>query len=110
MENLFGEILRAALSDEPTEDVERRIAEKVVEKKMEQDLDTDVTISCHHEKGTDGADIQVVGRGKGIITGMYNLIGAVTLQMAEGEKETAMKILTEVSKGAQYYINERGRA
>lgn len=107
MANIIEEILRAAENDEPLEEAAERIARKVMEDGR-RDLDTDVTISYHHKKGTGGAEIEVYGRGKGIIEGMCNLLGEAVFRMVNGNKEAAKKILGDINKGAQIYINERG--
>lgn len=110
MENIIGKILLSAMMCAATggdPEVESKKCAEEIADQIRRDMDTDVTISYRHKKGTDGAEIHVEGRGTCIITGLYNLVGSAALQIT-GNKDKAMKVIEEVYEGAKEYVDNRG--
>lgn len=110
MESILGKILASAMICAVTggdPEVESRKCAEEIANQISREMDTDVTISYCHKKGTDGAEIHVEGRGACIITGLYNLVGNTALRIA-GNKEKAMKVIEEVYEGAKSYVDNQG--
>lgn len=66
----------------------------------------DCIICYTHELGSDKAIVMVKGTGEEIIRGLTSLIKNISLDIADGDKEDALKVVDVFCDGAKKFIRE----